>query len=57
MTIFADQKYHNHTLDAWMAAHRAGWRIAVQARPAGARGFIPLTPHGVIERTNAWPGR
>src|SRR5499426_3132824 len=57
ITIFADQKYHNHALDAWMAEHRAGWRIEVKARPAGARGFIPLKPHGVIERTNAWHGR
>ena len=24
ITIFADQKYHNHTLEAWMAEHRAG---------------------------------
>jgi putative transposase len=57
MPIFAAQKYHNHALDAWMAEHRAGWRIAVKARPAGARGFIPLKPHWVIERTNAWHGR
>src|SRR5499427_2042680 len=57
ITIFADQKYHNHALDAWMAEHRAGWRIEVKARPAGARGFIPLKPHWVIERTNAWHGR
>src|SRR5262252_782562 len=57
VTIFADQKYHNHVLDAWMAEHRAGWRIEVKARPAGARGFIPLKPHWVIERTNAWHGR
>jgi putative transposase len=57
ITIFADQKYHNHALDAWLAEHRAGWRIEVKARPAGARGFIPLKPHWVIERTNAWHGR
>src|SRR5215470_14355273 len=57
ITIFADHKYHNHALDAWMAEHRAGWRIEVKARPAGARGFIPLKPHWVIERTNAWHGR
>jgi putative transposase len=56
-TIFADQKYHNHALDAWMAEHHAGWRIEVKARPAGARGFTPLKPHWVIERTNAWHGR
>ena len=57
VTIFADQKYHNHDLDAWMAAHRAGWRIEVKARPAGTKGFTPLEKRWVIERTNAWNGR
>jgi putative transposase len=57
ITIFADQKYHNHALDAWMAAHRAGWRIEITARPAGTKGFTPLAKRWVIERTNAWHGR
>jgi putative transposase len=57
VTIFADQKYHNHALDAWLAAHRAGWRIEVKVRPAGMRGFAPLEKRWVIERTNAWHGR
>src|ERR687888_967451 len=57
VTIFADQKYHNHTLDAWMAEHRTGWRIEVQARPEGMKGFTPLAKRWVIERTNAWNGR
>lgn len=57
VTIFADQKYHNHALDAWMAAHRAGWRIEVKTRPAGTKGFTPLEKRWVIERTNAWHGR
>src|SRR5919206_2095232 len=57
VTIFVDQKYHNHALEAWMAEHRPSWHIEVKARPAGARGFIPLKPHWVIERTNAWHGR
>jgi putative transposase len=57
ITIFADQKYHNHTLDAWMAEHRAGWCIEVKTRPAGTRGFTPLEKRWVIERTNAWHGR
>src|SRR6266704_1105649 len=57
VTIFADQKYHNHALDAWMADHRAGWRIEVKVRPAGTKGFTPLEKRWVIERTNAWPGR
>jgi putative transposase len=57
MTIFADQKYHNHALDAWMAEHRTGWRIEVKARPEGTKGFTPLEKRWVIERTNAWHGR
>jgi len=57
VTIFADQKYRNHALDAWMAEHRGGWRIEVKARPAGTKGFTPLEKRWVIERTNAWHGR
>jgi len=56
-TIFADQKYHNHALDAWMATHRAEWRIEVKTRPEGTKGFTPLEKRWVIERTNAWHGR
>jgi putative transposase len=56
VTIFADQKDHNHALDAWMAEHRAGWRIEVTRRPAGTRGFTPLEKRWMIERTNAWHG-
>jgi putative transposase len=55
--IFADQTYHNHALEAWMAEHRAGWRIEGKMCPAGARGFTPLEKRWVIERTNAWHGR
>jgi putative transposase len=57
VTIFADQKYHNHALDAWLATHRTGWRIEVKARPEGIQGFTPLEKRWVIERTNAWKGR
>ena len=57
VTIFADQKYHNHALDAWIATHRTGWRIEVKARPEGMRGFKPLAKRWGIERTNAWHGR
>jgi putative transposase len=56
-TIFADQKDHNHALDAWMAEHRTNWRIEVKVRPAGTKGFTPLEKRWVIERTNAWHGR
>jgi putative transposase len=57
VTIFADQKYHNHDLEAWMATHRAGWHITVKTRPEGTKGFTPLEKRWVIERTNAWHGR
>jgi putative transposase len=56
-TILADQQSHHHALNAWMAEHRAGWRIEVKARPEGTKGFTPLEKRWVIERTNAWHGR
>jgi putative transposase len=56
-TLFADQTYHHPALDAWMAAPRPGWRIAVTARPAGTQGFTPVEKRWVIERTNAWHSR
>jgi putative transposase len=57
VTIFAEQKYHNHALDAWLAEHRPSWHIEVQARPAGTQGFTPLQKRWVRERTNAWHSR
>ena len=56
-TIFADQKYHNHVFEAWLAEHRAGWRLDVKMRPEGTKGFTPLAKRWVVERTNAWHGR
>jgi len=55
--IFADTKYHNHALEAWMAVHRAGWHLEVKTRPEGTKGFTPLEKRWVVERTNAWNGR
>jgi putative transposase len=57
VVIFADQKYHNHVFEAWLAEHRAGWRLDVTMRPAGTQGFTPLAKRWVVERTNAWHGR
>ena len=56
-TIFGDNKYHNHALQAWMAAHRPMWRLEVTTRPEGSTGFTPLRKRWVVERTNAWNGR
>ena len=55
--IFGDSKYHNHDLEAWLTAHRPGWRIEVKKRPEGTTGFFPLPKRWVVERTNAWHGR
>ena len=57
VAIFADQKYHNHVFEAWLAEHRAGWRLDVKMRPEGTKGFTPLAKRWVVERTNAWNGR
>jgi putative transposase len=57
VTICAAQQDHNQALDAWMAANRADWRLAVQTRPAGTQGCTPLEKRWVLERTTAWPGR
>lgn len=56
-TIFADNKYHNHVLHAWMEEHRPAWRLEVKTRPEGSKGFTPLEKRWVVERTNAWHGR
>ena len=56
-TIFGDTKYHNHGLQAWMAANRPAWRLEVKTRPEGTTGFTPLRKRWVVERTNAWNGR
>ena len=57
VTIVAAQQSHHPDLEAWRAEPRAGWRIDVQTRPAGTQGFTPREKRGVLERTNAWPGR
>ena len=53
-TIFGDNKYHNHALNAWLAEHRPEWHVEIQSRPAGASKFEPVRKRWVIERTNAW---
>ena len=56
-TIFGDNKYHNHNLDAWLAKDRSAWHVEVKMRPEGSKGFTPLKKRWVVERTNAWNGR
>ncbi len=55
--VWADQKYRNHGLDAWMKREGVGYRIEVVQRPAGSKGFVLLHRRWVVERTFAWLGR
>jgi putative transposase len=55
--IFADNKYRNHSLEAWLAEHRPTWSIEVQSPPPGTKGFSAVRIRWVVERTNAWNGR
>lgn len=55
--IFGDNKYHNHSLNAWLAQHRPHWQIEVQSPPPGTKGFHAVRKRWVVERTNAWNGR
>jgi putative transposase len=56
-TIFGDNKYHNHQLEAWLKKNRPNWHVEVKMRPEGTKGFTPLKKRWVVERTNAWNGR
>jgi putative transposase len=56
-TVYADQKYRNHSLDRWMKKNAVGYAIEVVERPAGSMGFVKLPQRWVVERTFAWLGR
>ncbi len=55
--VWADGKYHNRHLSAWMKAEGVGYAIEVVSRPVGAKGFVLLHRRWVVERTFAWLGR
>src|SRR5262245_15310775 len=56
--IWADSKYHNHGLNAWIDTEAPGnWRLEVVRRPEGSQGFVVLPKRWVGERTRAWLGR
>jgi putative transposase len=56
--VWADGKYHNHALYAWVKAHAGGrWELEVVSRPPGATGWVRLPKRWVVERTFAWLGR
>jgi putative transposase len=54
--LWADNKYHNHALNAWVSEH--GWYvIEVVSRPPGSKVFEVIKWRWVVERTFAWLGR
>ena len=55
--VWADGKYRNHRLDAWLKRTEAGYAIEVVGRPAGSVGFVEQPRRYVVERTFAWLGR
>jgi len=55
--VWADSKYHNHQLNAWMKRERPTWDLEVVSRPRGAKGFVLLPKRWVAERTFSWSDR
>jgi putative transposase len=55
--VWADQKYRNQALAAWMVRTRAGYEVEVVERPPGSVGFVKLPKRWAVERTFAWIGR
>jgi len=55
-TIYADNKYHNYDLYAWLDDN-VDYRLQIVRRPEGAHGFVHLPQRWVAERTFAWLGR
>jgi putative transposase len=56
-SIWADSKYRNRRLAAWLTKTKAGYVIDVVSRPKGSTGFVPQPQRYVVERTFAWLGR
>jgi putative transposase len=56
--IWADNKYHNHDLYAWVKEDAAGrYELEIVSRPPDVSGWVRLPRRWVVERTFAWLGR
>lgn len=51
--VFADNKYHNHALQAWVQ-QQDRYRLDIVRRPKQATGWILLPKRWTVERTFAW---
>jgi putative transposase len=54
--MFADAKYHNFKLYAWVEENVA-WNLSIVRRPEGQKGWVTLPIRWTVERTFAWLGR
>jgi putative transposase len=55
--LWADGKYRDHRLNAWLLKEKVGYAIEVVGRPAGSVGFVEQPRRYAVERTFAWLGR
>ena len=55
--VWADSKYHNHALYAWMAQSGCRFELEIVSRPPGTKGFVVLPKRWMVERTFAWLGK
>jgi transposase len=55
--IFADNKYHNKTLQGWMAENQVPYAIEIAMKPDGEPGFKPVKIRWVVEQAHACLGR
>jgi putative transposase len=55
--LWADQKYRNKALAAWMAAEAVRYALEIKEKQKGQKGFVLLRRRWVVERTFAWLGR
>jgi transposase len=54
--MYADAKYHNFKLYAWVE-EGVRWCLSIVRRPEGQRGWVKLPIRWTVERTFAWLGR
>ncbi|WP_216821004.1 IS5 family transposase [Singulisphaera sp. GP187] len=54
--MYADSKYHNFDLYAWVQEHEQ-WELTIVRRPKDAKGWVLLPIRWTVERTFAWLGR
>jgi putative transposase len=57
-TVWADSKYHNYDLYAWIKRQTSiTWELEIVRRPPGVSGFVLLPKRWVVERTFSWLNR